>query len=197
MRKLGMALVALSASLVLAPSASAQRRPLVVLVVDPGPVRVNIASLGHAIEGALERPVVRMTDDRAQSATGRLTIGFSSPNRWVLRYESEGQVGWVRDRIIRPGLLRRRLAELSRDLVQRVETAGAERPSDWGDDVVIALRDEILDPFDDTPPPQARPISVLWSEVVDPFRDEPPRAHVRQVWSEVLDPWASEARRHH
>ncbi|MCZ7679892.1 MAG: hypothetical protein M5U28_14490 [Sandaracinaceae bacterium] len=187
---------ALALWLALASAAEAQGgEQVVVLVVDSGTMRVNVDSLGRAISGALSRPVVRMTDDRAQTATGRLTIAFSNPNRWVLRYEANGQVAWVSDRITRPGELRGRLAELSQSLVTRVETA-ERRSSTWGEDVILALQNEIVDPFADSPePPRSRPVTVLWSEVVDPFRDQPPRAQVGEVWSEVLDPWAAEARR--
>lgn len=196
-RKLGTVMAVVSLVLSLTTSAAAQNDRVLVLVVDPGSIRINIESLGHAIEGALSRPVVRMTDERAPRAAGRLSIAFSSPNRWVLRYEAEGQVAWVSDRITHPGSLRSRLVELSRSLVSQVETSeGAERHHSWSDDVILALQDEILDPFGDSPPAaRPRPISVLWSEVVDPFREDPPRAQVREVWSEVLDPWAVEARR--
>lgn len=197
MRKLGTVMTVVSVLLGIAGSAAAQDSRVLVLIVDPGSVRMNVESLGQAIQGALERPVVRMTDERAPSARGRLSIAFSSPNRWVLRYEAEGQVAWVSDQITRPGALRSRLVELSRNLVSQVEGSGeAERHHAWTEDVILALQDEILDPFADSPPaPRARPISVLWSEVVDPFHDDPPRAAVREVWSEVLDPWAAEARR--
>lgn len=180
-----------------APSAEAQREEVIVLVVDAGSMRVNADSVGRAIAGAIDRPVVRMTDARAQSATARLTIAFSTPDRWVLRYESQGQVAWISDRIARPASLRARLAELSQDLVARVETSPAARRRDaWNEDVILALQNEIVDPFAGDPPPRrSRPVSVLWSEVVDPFRSDPPRAHVREVWSEVLDPWATPVRR--
>lgn len=181
--------------LALAGVAEAQaNEPVVVLVVDAGTMRVNVDSLSRAISSAIARPVVRMTDERAPSATGRLTIAFSTPNRWVLRYEANGQVAWVSDRITRPGALRGRLAELSHDLVSRVETTG--RRSDWNEDVILALQNEIVDPFAGAPePPRSRPVTVLWSEVIDPFREAPPRARVSEVYSEVLDPWASEVRR--
>jgi hypothetical protein len=176
--------------------AKAQRERVVVLVIDAGSMRVNADSIGRAIEGALRRPVVRMTDERAQRATGRLTIAFSNPNRWVLRYEAEGQVAWVSDRILRPGALRSRLVELSQGLVTRLEGSSPERRRAWNEDVILALQNEIVDPFRDDPPrARPRPITVLWSEVVDPFRDQPARARVTEVWSEVLDPWASEVRR--
>lgn len=178
---------------------------LMVVIVDPGPVRLNQTSLLRAIGAEVERTIVRMTDERAPEAAGRLTIAFSRPDRWVLRYESGGQVAWVSDNIRRPGELRARLASLSRDVVGRVDGArpGAARPTPprargtWNDDVILALQNEILDPFEDEPRHRSarRPITVLWSEVVDPFNDRSPRATVGEVWSEVLDPWSTEVRR--
>lgn len=191
--------------------ASAQDDQLIVVVVDPGPTRLNPTALGRAIADATSREVVRMTDERAPSAGGRLTIAFSAPDRWVLRYEARGQVAWVSDRIQRPGTLRARLAELSQNVVARVEGGvspaardadrgtpprAPARRSSWNDDVILALQDEIVDPFADSPRPRRRePISILWSEVVDPFADRPPRADIRHVVSEVLDPWAGDTRR--
>lgn len=174
---------------------------LLVLVLDPGETRLDLARLQTAIERSTGRSVIRMTDERAPTARGRLTIAFSRPNRWVLRYEAGGQVAWVSDRITRSGELRERLATLSRDVVTVVDDRGrpaerpTERPGSWDDDVIHALQDEIIDPFSNDPPRQRRPVTVLWSEVVDPFTDRGARAHVGEVWSEVLDPWAAELRR--
>lgn len=194
--------ISLAGALLLAASSAAAQgaaERAVVLVVDAGAARINVDQLGRAIQTAIERPVVRMTDERAQQAEGRLTIAFSNPNRWVLRYESRGQVAWVSDRIARPGDLRDRLASLTQDLVARVDRGSSAAPrherGSWSEDVILALQNEIVDPFENDPPRvRARPISVLWSEVVDPFRDAP-RVRVGEVWSEVLDPWASEVRR--
>lgn len=176
-----------------AAPASAQT-PVMVVVVDPGETQINQRALFRAIGGSVDRTVVRMTDERAPSATGRLTIAHSRPDRWVLRYEAHGQVAWVSDRIRQPARIRTRLAELSAQVLARVEGEPRER-ADW-DDVIIALQDEIVDPFADDPPRprERRPVTVLWSEVVDPFADGSSRGS-RQVWSEVLDPWATEVRR--
>jgi hypothetical protein len=184
----------LSASLFLAAHAHAQGP--IVLIVDPGELRVNVPQLSTAIQTAVGRPLVRMTDDEARSAQGRLTIAYQSPDRWVLRYEAAGSVAWVTDRIRRPGELRTRLASLSHDLVASVDTPAQRAPSrssgaNWDDDaVILALQNEIVDPFEGEPVRPPRPVSVLWSEVVDPFVDRPSRAPIAEVWSEVLDPWA-------
>lgn len=194
--------LALLSALLLTPTApaKAQASGAVVLVVDAGASRLNVDVLSRALESALRRPFLRMTDERAPQADARLTIAFSNPNRWVLRYEAQSQVAWLSDRIVR-GSLRDRLTELAQHLVSRVEssgpppTAGTARRG-WSDDLIVALANEIVDPFAGEPPRSSpRPISVLWSEVVDPFRDVPARAAVREVWSEVIDPWAAEFRR--
>jgi hypothetical protein len=188
----------LAGALAAPPRAAAQREDLLVLVVDPGPTRLNQARLRRAIGGAIDRTVVRLTDERAQRARGRLSIAFSRPDRWVLRYEAGGQVAWVSDRIRRPGRLRRRLADLSRQVVGRVEeSSSARRRRAWDEEVILALQNEIVDPFADDPPrrEEREPVTILWSEVVDPFVDRSPRAEIREVWTEVLDPWATEVRR--
>jgi len=189
----------LAGALTAPPLAAAQSDDvLLVLVVDPGLTRLNMSRLRRAIGIAVERTVVRMTDERAQRARARLSIAFSRPDRWVLRYESGGQVAWVSERVRRPGQLRQRLAELSRHLVSRVEGgSGGRRGRAWNEDVIIALQNEIVDPFADDPPPreEREPVTLLWSEVVDPFVDSTPRADVRRVWTEVIDPWAGEVRR--
>ena len=207
----------------LAPSRARAQQNLVVLMVDPGETQMNQARLQTAIERSTHRPIVRMTDDRAPSAHGRLTIAFSRPNRWVLRYEARGQVAWVSDRIARPGQLRDRLAELSRGLVNIIdgepaEPASAAAPATldrtprrrvrpgrsvraetgdpWNNDVILAMQDEIVDPFENEAPRRSRPVAVLWSEVINPFAESgATRASVGALWSEVLDPWASEHHR--
>ena len=190
------ALLSLGASLALGPASAAAQDDLLVLIVDPGTQRLNQRTLGRAIGRATERTVIRMTDERAQAAQSRLTIAFSGPDRWVLRYESHGQVAWVSDRIRRGGL-GSRLAELSSSVVARVDRSPSQqRRRAWDDDILLALHNEIVDPFADLPPAQRRePVSILWSEVVDPFSNRPPRAESTAVWSEVLDPWAGNGRR--
>lgn len=193
-------LMALTFGVLLAPpAAQAQRRAegrLLVVVVDPGPVSLNQRRLHQAIHTATERTVIRMTDERAPQADGRLTIAYSRPDRWVLRYEAHGQVAWTSDRIRSSRELRDRLAELSQNVVQRVDGSAAAADRDaWNNDLILALQNEILDPFADLPEMTHRPITVLWSEVVDPFTESPARADSGRVWSEVLDPWSGAVRR--
>lgn len=213
---LGLVFGILLATLGLAPSLASAQDEVLVLIVDAGPTRINLTALSTSISRSVGREVVRMTDDRAPTARGRLTIAFSPPNRWVLRYEAGGQVAWVSDRITRPGRLRNRLAELSSNVVRIVDgdraqarrrerrasrrAAGAGRTTgtttSWDDEVIQALQDEIIDPFADTPRRERRdPVTVLWSEVVDPFATGGSRTQVGEVWTEVLDPWSTEVHR--
>lgn len=168
---------------------------LLVVVVDPGPVSLNQSRLHQAIRAATTRTVIRMTDERAPNADGRLTIAYSRPDRWVLRYEAHGQVAWTSDRIRSSRALRGRLAELSQSVVQRVDASTPVSRDTWNDDLILALQNEILDPFQDLPESTYQPVTVLWSEVVDPFVDGPSRAEPGRVWSEVLDPWAGAVNR--
>ncbi len=199
-------------ALLLGPSAAAAQDDLLVLVVDAGETPINQRRLVSAIESATHREVIRMTDDRAPMARGRLSIAFQRPNRWVLRYEAGGQVAWIADRVERPSELRGRLAALANSVVTVID--GAPRPApardlqppaatpprrdrrrSWDDDIILALRDELVDPFaEEAAPPRDRR-ALLWSEVVDPFATPSGRGRGREVWSEVLDPWSSEVRR--
>jgi hypothetical protein len=94
-----------------------------------------------------------------------------------------------------------RLVSLAIDLVARVDgSSRVESARRWeSGDVILALQNEIVDPFagEPLPPPPEDPIPVLWSEVVDPFRDEPRPRRQRptptDLYSEVLDPWSTEA----
>ena len=66
----------------------------------------------------------------------------------------------------------------------------------WDDDIILALRDELVDPFSEEAPAARERRALLWSEVVDPFATPSSRGRGgREVWSEVLDPWAGEVRR--
>jgi hypothetical protein len=191
-------------SLAAVPSAQAQAQPergsSVLLVVDGVGDRLHPDALTRALARALRRPVLRMTDERASSAEGRLTVAYSAPNHWVLRYEARGQVAWLTDRIIR-GSLTSRLTELTAHLISRVEAASTTAPAPatrgrgWDDEMVLALANEIVDPFGGDGRVPARTASLVWSEVVDPFAGRPSRVTVGEVSSEVLDPWSAEIRR--
>ncbi len=194
----------------LGPTVAGAQDDLLVLVVEAGDSPLNQPRLVTAIASATRREVIRMTDERAPLARGRLSIAYQRPNRWVLRYEAGGQVAWITDRVDRPSELRGRLAALSASVVTVIDgapRAAAEpapearpgRPQGtsgaWDDDIILALRDELVDPFAEEPPPSRGRRALLWSEVVDPFASPSERNRTREVWSEVLDPWAPGIRR--
>lgn len=201
-------------AVILGPSVAAAQDVLV-LVVDAGDTPINQRRLVTAIENATHREVIRMTDERAPMARGRLSIAYQRPNRWVLRYEAGGQVAWIADRVDHPSELRGRLAALAASVVTVIDGApreapardlqrpsttspdrpGARRRGSWDDDIILALRDELVDPFAEEAPTRRDRRALLWSEVVDPFATPSSRGRGREVWSEVLDPWASEVRR--
>lgn len=201
----------LLAAALLAPTVAAAQDDLLVLVVDAGETPINQRRLISAIEGATHRQVIRMTDERAPMARGRLSIAYQRPNRWVLRYEAGGQVAWIADRVDHASELRSRLAALSASVVTVID--GPPRPApardlqppsarpprqrrgSWDDDIILALRDELVDPFAEEAPTHRDRRALLWSEVVDPFASPSSRGRGHEVWSEVLDPWAAEVRR--
>ena len=206
MQRLGLALLGLA--LASGAAAAAAQDDTIVLVIDAGEVPLNQARLTSAIASSTRRELIRMTDERAPLAHGRLSIAFSRPNRWVLRYEAGGQVAWITDRVESTRELRDRLTALASSVVAvidgqpRAAPAPAAAPADrrqarpraaWDDDIILALRDELVDPFAAEEPRHPARRALLWSEVVDPFAS-PSRTRTREVWSEVLDPWASEAR---
>jgi hypothetical protein len=196
-----MRVLLLSVALLAPAAALAQASEGIVLVVDAGRTRLNVARLTRTLAERIERPLLRMTDEAAREAPGRLTIAFSRPDRWVLRYECHGAVAWVSDRIAEARRMQPRLVSLAIDLVARVDgSSRVESARRWeSGDVILALQNEIVDPFagEPLPPPPEDPIPVLWSEVVDPFRDEPRPRRQRptptDLYSEVLDPWSTEA----
>lgn len=193
-----------------APTLAGAQDDLLVLVVEAGDSPLNQPRLVNAIASATHREVIRMTDERAPLARGRLSIAYQRPNRWVLRYEAGGQVAWITDRVDRASELRSRLAALSASVVTVIDgapratspepeptpEARPRRPrGSWDDDIILALRDELVDPFAEEPPPSRGRRALLWSEVVDPFASPSERGRTREVWSEVLDPWAPGIRR--
>lgn len=197
--------------MLLGPSVAAAQDVLV-LVIDAGETPLNQRRLITAIERATHREVIRMTDERAPMARGRLSIAYQRPNRWVLRYEAGGQVAWIADRVDHPSELRNRLAALAESVVTVIDGAPREAPARdlqrpsptpprtrrgaWDDDIILALRDELVDPFSEEAPAARERRALLWSEVVDPFATPSSRGRGgREVWSEVLDPWAGEVRR--
>jgi hypothetical protein len=191
-------LLALLLALVSAVPAQAQDVPVapaaprvIVLVVDPGRVRMSSERLGRALSRTLLRDVVRITDDRARDAAGTLTIAHDSGQRWHVRFESRGRAATVVQRVTRPGAIDLILAEAARRAVDDVEarrepaSAPARPGRDAAASMYLAWADEILDPFADMPPPPRREMAIF-SEVIDPFA---PAASRHRTFTEVLDPW--------
>ena len=167
------------------PGRAAAQDPAVVITIEAGGVRLNEARLIRSLERATHRRLIRVTDEAARQAAGRLSLAHSRPDRWVIRYESGGQVGWVADRIRGSRGLRTRLVALAENVVAHVEAAHAAPVASatsrrsgarWDVDVIRLLREELLDPFEGLPPaPGSRdsdPIAILWTEVLDPFAGE-------------------------
>lgn len=198
---LALAMLAAPAAAQDAPSA----RPLVV-VVDPGPARINAERLRRTLEATLRREVVRITDERANDAAGTLTLARASEARWLVRFEgarssSSAATASTFAEISRPGLYDVVLAGAARRVVDEAEAATPQppsaaaqpSPSDAEDrarvaasagEYTIGWADEILDPFENLPPLPRREIASA-TEVIDPFAP----LTARRAFSEVLDPW--------
>lgn len=180
-----------------------EARPLV-LVVDPGPVRVSSDRLLRVIRAATRRDVVRITDARAEDSSGTVTIAYEGSGGWLVRFDSRGRSAVRHERIRRPGALDASLSAAVLHVLGDLETAATparaesipappipgptsqEPPSaEPGDRMLVMWVDEILDPFASLPRPAARDV-VTYSEVLDPFG---PAAPGRAGWSEVIDPW--------
>ena len=183
---------------------ASEPRPLV-LVVDPGPVRVSSDRLLRVIRAATRRDVVRITDARAEGSSGTLTIAYEGSGGWLVRFDSRGRSAVRHERIRRPGALDASLsaavvhvigdletassAPASAESIPAASTPGPSSPepagAEPGDRMLVMWVDEILDPFASLPPPATRDV-VTYSEVLDPFG---PAAPGRAGWSEVIDPW--------
>jgi hypothetical protein len=195
------AALALALGLAGASSARAQdagARAPIVLVVDPGPLRIVPDRMVRAVSTALARDVVRVTDPRASAAAGTLTVAYRGRQTWLVRYDDgHGHVATAEVSVPRPGRLSATIARAATPLVADVEggAAGLGAPSatptareaDEPTSMWLASASEILDPFVGLP----RPTTGTWhlagyySEVIDPFA---PPGTVRSM-PEVLDPW--------
>lgn len=165
-----------------------ERGPIV-LMIDPGPLRISADRLGHAIAHVLARDVVRLVDPRAREARHVLAIAYDTERRWHVRLESGGKSITMIENAVPPGAIDDRLADACRRAMsamrelERTEELPVEVPVDRVWNVFSRSRaQEILDPFVDVP---HREVAIL-SEVIDPFA---PVAARRSVLTEVLDPW--------
>jgi hypothetical protein len=174
-----------------------EARP-VVLVIDPGPLRISAERLSRAVSRALARDIVRLTDPRASGALHVLTIAYDAERRWYVRLDAQGKTVTMIERAVPPGAIDSHLADTCRRAMMELETtqdAPAALPvTPPSSDPIRGMAQrsgyfvwaqEILDPFVDVPRPTRHEIAIF-SEVIDPFA---PAAARRSAFTEVLDPW--------
>lgn len=196
MTRLGLALLLVS----IASTASAQSTTdappsaapnSLVLVYDGGGARVSGDRVRRALSAGLHRPVLRLSDEGASDAVGRITIAFSPPDRWVIDFV-RGDVHTTRTVVLRASTVRNLTrvaltivadAEPAAASVARASTPPVAHRGDW----IALIGDEILDPFGGMPPPSRRRSLALVQELVDPFGG-PSAAH--RGYDDVIDPWS-------
>ncbi len=159
-----------------------------VFVYDGGGARVSGDRVRRALSAGLHRAVLRLTDEGANTATGRLTVAFSPPDRWVIDFV-RGEVHTTRRVVLRSSTV----ASLSRVAMAIVSDAeptpippGATPVAHRGEWIAL-IGDEILDPFAGQPAmPRRRQLAML-QELVDPFSGSPA---TRRSYDDVIDPWS-------
>lgn len=97
----------------------------VIVVVDPGPVRMNVRSMRADIAEASERTVVHLADEASREADETLTIARVDVGAWVLRHQRGTRVTWVERRDVAAGALRATLIGAAAELL-RMDEASAE-----------------------------------------------------------------------
>lgn len=185
-----LAVLALESSVACAQSedASPGGAPII-LVVDGASGRLSVTRLRRTLEAVLARPVVRPADERAATAGATLTIAFSAPHRWVVRFD-EGGAHPTRSMDVRGPALEM-LVGLAVDAVGEARTSGAAEPTpvappSSASAAIARMGSEILDPFVGVPVSRVT-IAVL-GELIDPFSHS--GGALRVIGSpEVLDPW--------
>lgn len=161
----------------------------IVLVIDGAAGRLSVPRLRRALEAVLGRPVVRPADERAGGAPATLTIAFSPPHRWLVRFDESGAHPTRTLDVRGPAL--ETLVGLAIDAAAAARAAVAPAASvapssPPAPSTIVHLTGEILDPF--VGMPVSRIAIAVVGELIDPF------AHlgggVRVITSpEVLDPW--------
>jgi len=179
-------LVAGSAAAQASPSPSAS----LVFVYDGGGAHVSGERIRRAIAAGLHRPVLRLTDDGASVAVGRLTVAHSPPDRWVIDLV-RGEVHTSRSVELRSSTVAS-VSRIAIALVQESEPAASTttaratpaRRGEW----IALIGDEILDPFVGQPVVGRRRRMGMPDELVDPFA--PGSARARREYDDVIDPWS-------
>jgi hypothetical protein len=175
-------------------SAAAQSTPApstsLVFVYDGGGAHVSGERIRRAIATGLQRPLLRLTDDGASAAVGRLTVAHSPPDRWVVDLV-RGEQHTTRAVQLRSSTVSS-IARIAIALVTEsdpaatVTSARARTPrrSEW----ISLIGDEILDPFAGQPIVARRHRMGMTDELVDPFAAG--AAHMRRTYDDVIDPWS-------
>lgn len=162
----------------------------IVLVVDGAAGRLSVTRLRRTLEAVLGRAIVRPTDASAAGAPSTLTIAFSRPRRWVVRFD-EGTAHPSRSLDVSGPALETLvgLAVLVVGEARAAEPAsprGEAAPAPASGTPSVRLVGEIIDPFAGIP--VSRIAIAVVGELIDPFARGP--AGVRVITSpEVLDPW--------
>jgi hypothetical protein len=157
----------------------------IVLVVDGAGSRLSVARLVRTLEAVLSRPILRPADDGAADATATLTVAFSGPRHWVVRFD-EGGSHPSRSMDVRGPALEM-IVGMAIDAVREGESAtSAPPPPATAAEATARLTGEILDPF--VGMPISRITIAVVGELIDPFSHL--GGGVRVIGSpEVLDPW--------
>lgn len=186
MTRLALALLLVSvANTASAQSTAAPTPPSsLVFVYDGGGAHVSGDRVRRALASGLHRPVLRLTDEGADAATGRLTVAFSPPDRWVIDFV-RGEAHTTRTVVLRASTVAS-LTRVAMAIIADTEpppAAPVARRGDW----ITLIGDEILDPFVGQPITRGRRSVALMRELVDPFGTP---TGGRRSYDDVIDPWS-------
>ena len=189
---------ALAAMMAMPAGVSAQ--DVLVVTIEPGPVRVNADRLRQQIAESTSLTVVGLIDERAQGADSALTIARAGNREWVLRYRSGATDVWARQTLA-PGAVRRGLVAAGRDLIARgqrqapvaratVPAAVTPAPTPVAPHTESWVRHDVdvMDPFAATD--HWDPLRVaLDGELQDPFNDPSLASRPPAIWADLADPY--------
>jgi hypothetical protein len=192
---------------------SAAANDTLVVVVEAGPLRLDLDALREELGRVTDREVISPADPRA-GASDLLVMAHAGGRRWVLRYQRGADVlQAVRE--TRPGTLRAVLVQASAELATRAvaqATAGAAPAAPEAPPAEVAAPcpvpeaswppeqgADVMDPFVGWDPLRvALALSLLepfdraavaparwaWGTIVDPFADE------GLAWADLMNPWS-------
>jgi hypothetical protein len=171
-----------------APTPAPQPASLV-FVYDGGGARVSGDRVRRALAALLARPVLRLTDEGAATAVGRLTIAYSPPDHWVIDFV-RGDVHTTRTISLRTSTVSA-LARVAATVVNDVDPAAAPvraAPAAQRSEWIALIGDEILDPFVGQPTTRRRHALGVRGELVDPFGHGAGSSW--RGYDDVIDPWS-------